>query len=299
MDSNRQTQLDVIQRWMQAVIVHPDGVAAGIESAAAQSAVNVTADQIEQVIGRSSSQTSIERLEVYANAYRARLLEVLVGEYPALVHAIGEEAFVELANGYLEAHPPGSYTLAALGHFFPGYLAKSRPAREGDQPDWADFLIDLARLERIYSEVFDGPGIEQITAMSIDEIQILSVDVWLKSQLIPAPCLRLATFDFPVHEYATEVRCQRRPDPPPAQMTRLAITRREFVVRRVGLSEAEFNVLSALITGQTISQALESLLQTTAHPAELTPDDVRQWFRNWTAARYFIGIRSSQSPSTQ
>ena len=70
MSTNEQHQLDVIQRWMQAVIVHPDGVAAGIESAAAQSEVNVSADQVDEVIDRSHSQSSIERLEVYANAYR-------------------------------------------------------------------------------------------------------------------------------------------------------------------------------------------------------------------------------------
>ncbi|MEI8381087.1 MAG: DNA-binding domain-containing protein [Planctomycetota bacterium] len=294
MPYNEQPQLDVIQRWMQAVIVHPDGVAAGIESAAAQSEVKVSADQVDEVIDRSNSQSSIERLEVYAKAYRARLLEVLVGEYPALVHAIGEEVFVELANGYLEAHPPGSYTLAALGQYFPGYLAKSRPARDDEQPDWADFLIDLAHLERIYSEVFDGPGIEQITAISADDIQGLSVEAWLHSKLIPAPCLRLATFDFPVHEYATDVRCERQPAPPQAQMMHLAITRRDFIVRRVGLSEPEFKVLSALIARQTISEALESLLQTTGQPAAEITDDVRRWFHNWTVARYFVGIRSSQ-----
>lgn len=294
MAASEQPQLDVIQRWMQAVIVHPDGVAAGIESSAAQSEVNVSTDQVDEVIDRSHSQSSIERLEVYANAYRARLLDVLVGEYPALVHAIGEEVFVELANGYLEAHPPGSYTLAALGQHFPDYLARSRPARDDDQPDWADFLIDLARLERIYSEVFDGPGIEQITAISTDDIQGLSAEAWLHSKLIPAPCLRLAMFDFPVHEYATDVRCERQPDPSQAQVTRLAITRRDFIVRRVGLSEPEYRVLSALIAGQTISEALESLLQTTGQAAAEITDDVRRWFQAWTVARYFVGIRSSQ-----
>lgn len=294
MATNEQPQLDVVQRWMQAVIVHPDGVAAGIESVAAQSEVTVTADRVEEVIDRSHTQSSIERLEVYANAYRARLMEVLVGEYPALVHAIGEEVFVELANGYLEAHPPRSYTLAVLGKYFPDYLAKSRPARDDDQPDWADFLIDLARLERIYSEVFDGPGIEQITAISEDDLRGLSVEAWLHSKLIPAPCLRLATFDFPVHEYATDVRCERQPTPPLAQTTHLAITRRDFIVRRVGLSEPEFKVLSALIAGQTISEALESLLQTTRQPAAEITDDVRRWFQTWTVARYFVGIRSSQ-----
>lgn len=287
-------RLDVIQRWMQAVIVHPHGVAAGIESEAAQSEVALTVDCVSEVIGRSTSQTSIERLEVYANAYRARLLEVLIGEYPALIHAIGEEVFVELANGYLEAHPPGSYTLAALGRFFPDYLAGTRPPKEGTQPDWADFLIDLARLERIYSEVFDGPGIERIATIPADELQQLSAKGWLQTRLVPAPCLRLGTFRFPVHEYATAVRCHHEPELPPAQVTLLAITRRDFIVRRVSLVADEFAVLSALIGGQTIAESLEQLLQTEGRPTAEMAEIVRTWFRNWTAARYFVATKPNR-----
>jgi hypothetical protein len=163
--ANRPPQpLDVIQRWMQSVIVHPAGVAAGIKSASQTSEIEQGADRLEELICRSRAQTSIERLEVYSNAYKARLIDVLIGDYPAFVHALGEEAFVGLASGYLEVHPPVSYTLGELGRSFADYLIQTRPPNESEDgsPDWADFLIDLARLERCYSEVFDGPGIEEL-----------------------------------------------------------------------------------------------------------------------------------------
>jgi hypothetical protein len=156
--ANRPPQpLDVIQRWMQSVIVHPAGVAAGIKSASQTSEIEQGADRLEELICRSRAQTSIERLEVYSNAYKARLIDVLIGDYPAFVHALGEEAFVGLASGYLEVHPPVSYTLGELGRSFADYLIQTRPPNESEDgsPDWADFLIDLARLERCYSEVFD------------------------------------------------------------------------------------------------------------------------------------------------
>ncbi len=285
--------LDVIQRWLQSVIVHPGGVEAGIESSPAQDEVALTAGRIEEMICRSNSQTSIERLEVYSNAYQARLLEVLIGEYPALVHALGEEVFVGLAGGYLKEHPPRSYTLADLGRSFPEYLAGSRPVNQNEDgsPDWADFLIDLARLERIYSEVFDGPGIEGQSTLQPDDVRGLSPEQWLTARLIPAPCVRLATFCFPVHDYATAIRHQQEPEVPTARPTRLAITRRDYILRRVELGEHEFIVVSALLEGQGIGDALERAVANYPGSVDELASDLKHWFRNWSAAGYFIGLR--------
>ena len=295
MNASTSPRLDVIQRWMQSVIVHSEGVEAGIESAAAQGMIAVRPGQIEELICRSRGQSSIERLEVYSNAYRARLLEVLIGEYPALVEALGEEAFVGLASGYLDVHPPSSYTLGDLGRSFAEHLALSRPANQNQDgtPDWADFLIDLARLERIYSEVFDGPGIEGHSILQPDDVRHLSPEQWHGACLIPAPCLRLESFRFPVHEYATAIRHHQEPVVPATQQTRLAITRREFIVRRVELAEAEFAALSVLIEGRSVGEALEWAFKGSLSPADALAAEIGHWFRNWAAASYFVGLRAS------
>ena len=132
------TELGLIQHWMQSVIMHPEGVEAGIDSPGARSVIDVAIDQVENVICRSSAQTSIERLHVYANAYFARLLEVLASEFPALVNALGDELFEDFAFGYLQQFPSPSYTLSDLSAKFPEYLALTRPSRESAdaEPDY-------------------------------------------------------------------------------------------------------------------------------------------------------------------
>lgn len=286
----KQASLDVIQRWLQSVIVHPGGVEAGIDAACRRGDVEQGVQRIEELIGRSQSQTSIARLEVYSNAYQARLIEVLLGEYPALVHALGEEAFVGLASVYLEHHPPTSYTLAHLGRHFPEHLAQSRPPKDNDNdsPDWADFLIDLARLERVYSEVFDGPGIEELPPLQAEVLREISPGKWADTRLVPAPCLRLESFRFPVHAYATAIRQQRDPDEIVAEATDLAIHRRDYIVRRVSLTKPEFQLLSALIAGRTIGQAFEEV-HASASEQSFDPSTISNWFRNWAAAGFFIG----------
>jgi len=124
--SENQHTLDELQRWMQAVITHPQGVVSGIESEPAREQIAVVADQAGRIIGRSRALSSVERLEIYHQAYFARLLECLRHEYSVLAAALGEELFDTFAVGYLQTHPSTSYTLERMGANFPEHLAATR-----------------------------------------------------------------------------------------------------------------------------------------------------------------------------
>ena len=176
--NDKPRQLDHVQRWMQQVIMHPDGIVAGIDSEEARQEIDIESADIEQVVCRSRSLSSIERLQVYGNAYYARLLECLRNEFPATTHAVGEEVFDGFAFGYLQAYPSQSYTLAHLGTQFPRYLAETSPAVDTDDAmgDWPAFLVDLATLERCYSEVFDGPGVEGESLLQAEALQSVAAE---------------------------------------------------------------------------------------------------------------------------
>src|SRR5437016_4065691 len=131
-DDAASLELSHIQRWMQSVIMHPDGVVAGISSDAAREHIDLGPEDVGQVIARSAALTSIERLQIYANAYYARLFECLHEEFPALLQALGDETFDAFALGYLQKYPSRSYTLCNLGRDFPRYLAETRPRDESD-----------------------------------------------------------------------------------------------------------------------------------------------------------------------
>jgi hypothetical protein len=281
-------ELGRIQQWMQAVITHPAGVRAGIDSDAARSEIDIVAGDIEQVVSRSQALTSVERLEVYGNSYFARLLECLTAEFPAVIHAVGEEVFGGFAFGYLQAYPSTSYTLADLGRQFPHYLEEIRPDREDNEPpDWADFVIDLAKLERTYSEVFDAPGVEGEPLLSPDDLQAIPPEQWPFTKLQPVPCLRLATFRFPVHEYATAVRHETDAAPPAAKPTYLVITRRDFIVRRKTVTSTQFELLTRLVSGATVGDAIETVAATIDGSVDRFAEELRDWFGNWATAGYF------------
>jgi hypothetical protein len=301
---NSPPDLDRVQRWMQAVLMHVQGVEAGLSAPAARAHLTLRLENLEDLICRSNALTSLERLQIYGNAYYARLLECLREEFPGLRHAVGDDAFDAFAVGYLQKYPSESYTLAQLAGRFPQFLTETRPADDegaSGVPTWPDFLIDLARLERIYSDVFDGPGVEGELLIQPAELQAIPPDLWPAVRLRCVPCFRLETFRYPVHAYLTAVRQKSEgaevPLPAP-HPTLLAITRRDYVVRRYPLTAVQWELLRAIAGGAALEEALCAAVAATEVEFEELAAALPGWFREWTAAPFFAAIEQPSLPAT-
>jgi hypothetical protein len=148
--------------------------------------------------------------------------------------------------------------LGNLGKGFPGYLHDTRPTTSAGVPQdaWSDFIIDLARFERAFSEVYDGVGIEGGAMPDTEEPRAVLTGRNRQGRLVPAASLRLLTFQYPVHDYFDAARHGRHPELLAPAETFLAINRRNYVVTVIELSAAQYALLSALLEGRTISQAL-------------------------------------------
>ncbi len=287
--------LGPIQRWMQATIMHPDGVAAGIDSAEARSHLDLGPDDAELVVTRSRAQTALERLAIYSYAYYARLLECLREEYPVLKHALGEEVFDGFAAEYLRLYPSRSYTLFQLGVHFPRFLAETRPDRAEEKragPDWPDFLIDLATLERTFNEVFDGPGVEgePLLQLAAEQLGAISPERILEARLVGVPCLRLLALRYPVHQYFSAVRRHEEPDLPEPADTYLAVTRRRYVVRHYELSPPAYHLLQALLAGESVGQAIGRAVEAGGADLDSLSDKLWRWFHDWAAEGFFGAV---------
>jgi hypothetical protein len=281
--------LNQLQRWMQAVLMHPGGAEAGAASEAARQAIDVPPEEAERVVTRSRALSGLERLAIYNRAYYARLLECLRESYPVLFHALGEDAFGGFALDYLQKYPSRSYTLNDLGANFPRYLRESRPADE-PSPSWPDFVIDLATLEWTYNEVFDGAGVEGQRLLRPDRLRAIPPARWPEARLVPVPCLRLLHLRHPVHLYYTAVRRRKEPEFPEPAETLLAVTRRRYVIRRHELSRPQFVLLEALLRGQSVGEAISLAGEAAGDDVDRFAADLGEWFRDWTAEGFFRGV---------
>jgi hypothetical protein len=285
--------LDRVQRWFQAVITHPLGVAAGSQSADARQQLEAS---IESVLTPSQRLSAADRLSVYANAYYARLLECLQSDYPALRKALGDDIFNQFVLEYLQKCPSQSYTLSELGARFPKFLAETQPPQEpGATPSWPEFLIDLARLERAYAEVFDGPGSEGQPTLQLGDLAAIPPDRWGEVVLDVGSGLRLESFQFPVHRYCSAVRKETEAGFPEPQPTHLAIYRHDFVVRRLEVTPLQFALLDAIVRGLPLGAAVVNALELAATTDESDLQHLQEWFAEWTSLAFFRAARVIQA----
>jgi len=211
-----------------------------------------------------------------------------------LCKALGRELFDEFAFDYLQRYPSTSYTLNRLGDRFADFLEETRPDRETESAtpavDWPDFLIDLARLEWTIEQVFDGPGVEGTALLSAADLHGIEPARFGEAHLRPVVCLTLLTFKFPVNEYYTAARRLGEGDAPetPAPGAQyLALTRRDYVVRRIVLSAAQHALLAGLKEGRRVNEAIALAADKWERDEATFAAAIGEWFGEWSAAGFF------------
>ncbi len=289
--------LDVVQRWFQAVVTHPEGVEGGVASEEAQRLIRLNRSELEAVIGRSRNLTAAERMGIYANAYYARLLECLASFFPMLQKALGADVFEGFAFEYLQHYPSKSYTLDRLGESFARFLQETRPEpEEGEEAGtvgWPDFLIDLTVFEWNLNQVFDGPGVEGKPLLTAELLQSFPAESFAEARLIPVPCLRLLAFRFPVNAYYTAARHAEEGEDPPIpdpEPEHVALTRRDFVVRRFPLNAAQHALLEKILAGAPVGEAIAAAAEISGLDDEALGAELQAWFRLWVAEGFFQSI---------
>jgi hypothetical protein len=257
-----ETSLAEVQRWMLDALHQADG---GHPAGPA-------------VLAPSPTMTAGQCLDVYRRGYRLRLLETLWAMHPALRHLTGDELFDAFALDYLAACRPSSYSLFRLGDGFADHLAATRPDSE---ETWPDLLIDVARFERAFLEVYDGRGAEGGTVATSDEVpsdrgrgRFVTVT--------PVPCLRVLRSRFPVGEYVRAVRRDENAGMPAPRPTYEALVRRNYVVDVVPLTARSCPALETLLAGADVAGAARAI--------GASDGQVLAWVRSWAERGLFTHI---------
>lgn len=129
-------------------------------------------DGNERMLGRVAGTAKVsaeQRLAIYYDAYRLRLLEALASNYPVLRAWIGTEEFENIGITYLTAHPSRHFSIRWFGHQLAEFLAATPPWR--DQPH----IVEMAALEWALSEAFDA---ENGTVMGVEDMAGVPADAW-------------------------------------------------------------------------------------------------------------------------
>lgn len=207
-------------------------------------------------IVNQGSITSVARMEVYQIAYQIRMHAALEEDFPEMLSLLGESHFGELVDGYLDAFPSTSWTLAERGESLGCYVRESEWGEKNPR------LADLAELEwyRIlanHAESVKGLKFTDLSHLTHDEIQTVVMGV--------AP----SVFFFRSHS-AGLLLVYRKPSG-------------EVIDEKI--SEEQWILLKRISEGMAIPQIVDLLPDT-------APETVTEWFSHWAAEGIIIRLDS-------
>jgi hypothetical protein len=273
-----------LQRWLQAVVVHPGRTEEALGSAEAAAVLPPRA--LGELILPSRHLTPAERVDIYHGMYLLRMEEALASDYPALKHFLGDEGFLALVRDYLQVHPSRSYTLNRLGDALPEYV---RDAAGVKRPA---FCHDLALLERAVSQVFDEAETPPVGAQEVAQVP---ADSWEGVVLQPIAALRLLALRYPANEYLQSVRDEDH-DHPRLRLKPnwLVVYRSHYSVYRLALGREAHDLLADLVAGRPLGAAIAAAMTRGGRRAP-GEDALYGWFRQWVSEGLFRSLRPTDA----
>jgi hypothetical protein len=215
-----------------------------------------------------------DRLDVYANAYFYRILEVLQQDYPTLAQSLGEAEFHDLATSYLAVHPSEHPSLRWIGGKLAGFLAHS-PAAAGvrQRAPWAS---DLAAFEWAMGEAFDAADAR---AADRDDLVTQAPEEWESLSLELGPAVRLLRLHWPVQRLCAAQRDELPlPSIEPAA-TAVCIWRRDERVLYRALDRPEADALADVQRGIRFGALCERVAQELGDSD--APAQAARWLARW------------------
>ena len=126
-----------------------------------------------------------DRLEIYHNAYRIRLIDVLLDTFEHTAIYLGDDWFNQLAATYVQTHHSTYTNIGLYGRELPQFLA--------DQLVDDKEVSELAHMDWSLRRAFDGADSAAMTHVSLQElVTVESGNIRLK----PVPTLSISTQHF-------------------------------------------------------------------------------------------------------
>ena len=145
------------------------------------------------------------RLGIYADAYRFRLIDALADSYPSVHTLLGDDAFITMANLYIDQHPSQHFSIRWFGHQLSTFLQQTTPYSN------SPVLQEMALFEWTLRDVFDAAD---FTPLKMDDLLQLPAEHWSDLQLGFNPTIQRIELSWNVPAMWQEIDKQLDPSEP-------------------------------------------------------------------------------------
>jgi len=258
------------QQLLWRLITAPEGVAAAL--AADSDRGGTLRARLARTVRGDEKLDAAARLDIYANMYFFRILDVLKEHYPAVRSLLGDVGFHNLITDYLLRHPPAHFSLREAGRHLPELLDEH--ATRALHP----CLADLARFERALNDAFDASDAPALRAAALAALPQAD---WPNLRLALHPSVHLLASQWPVHTVRAAIDRGENSGAPEPEATWLCVWRDDLTVFHRAIGAGEFDRLQIISRGASFGEVC-------AHGSEAgstddTAQDVAAALARWLA----------------
>jgi hypothetical protein len=219
------------------------------------------------------------RLAFYRGNLTAIWKQTLSNAYPVLLQLVGEEFFEQLARAYGRAHPSQSGNLNFFGADFSQFVANNEHC--ADYP----YFSDVIALEWLVHQAYYAQDVE---VMSLVEVLAQVGEKFAETKLQWNPTAHL--FQSPWNAVSIWLAHQTGADEAMEinleQLSFGVVTRPDWHVQLMPLTQAEFIALQALAQSASVGTALEMAVEADVD------FNISEQLNKWFNAGLFSGIQA-------
>ncbi|MGI2259203.1 HvfC/BufC family peptide modification chaperone [Shewanella sp. GXUN23E] len=205
------------------------------------------------LVAKQGEVSADTRLDIYANAYRIRLTEVIENDHEQLGFYLGDELFERLATDFIAAHPSHHRSLRHFCDPLPAFLASDSYFSQ------YPIVAELARFERLLLVAFDAADAARA---DFSELTQLAAELWPQVRLRLHPSVQL----FHCHSNAVETwqALRHGTEVPAADYS----AGRDWLIWRghsrltefISLAPWQTDLLQAVLSGEDFAALCEAML---------------------------------------
>jgi hypothetical protein len=222
-----------------------------------------------------------DRLAIYRNAYQVRLIDALHETYPVLHGLLGDEAWVELGEAFVAAHPSMFRSIRWYGRELADLLGSCEPY--SNEP----ILAEVALLEWTLAEVFDATDAEPLQRAALAAVDPAA---WGSLKFEFHPSLRRLDFCWNTAAVWKAMSADETPPSPTRAAAAMpwVLWRQDLQNYFRSMNAVESTALDGALRGLNFAEICETL-SATMQPEEI-PAAAASLLGTWADSGIIIGI---------
>lgn len=225
-----------------------------------------------------------ERLNIYAEAYRLRLIEALSDSYPALHTLMGDDDFESLCLHYINAHPSTHFSIRYFGQHMSEFIAHHHSGSH------SELLSEMALFEWSLINAFDA---KNETSLTMEQLARVEISEWPNLCFTLSASLQKLDFHWNVPALWKSIEQNAEPQAPEKneQSVTWLIWRPQLETQFRSLNSTETEAFNAMQSGRNFSDICSVI----GMEENLAAHNAATFLANWIAEGLVTGFNINKN----